>query len=167
MKVTTTVIKEITEKYGNCVYFNMFEDNSFVDEDFYDGDHLNELETEKFSKIIYQKIEKLNGKSTLLGNSNQWTDSHTTNCMWFTIQYMLSTSNKKTITVEQGRGDFRHAAEKYLTIEVAVIATTEKDHYPENFVVSTYTTIIAPAINIELNEVRVAFRLLLTSILTQ
>jgi hypothetical protein len=42
-------------------YLNLFNDKRFIDEDFYDSDHLNEVGAEKCSEIVNQFIElKLN-----------------------------------------------------------------------------------------------------------
>ena len=43
---------EISENHNNCIYYNFLEDTSFIAEDFYDADHLNEIGARKLSLII-------------------------------------------------------------------------------------------------------------------
>ncbi len=46
--------KKISSKYKNCTYHNFISDTDFIEQDFYDADHLNEKGAEKLTK-------KLNG----------------------------------------------------------------------------------------------------------
>ncbi|MEI6312433.1 MAG: hypothetical protein WCP57_09250 [Bacteroidota bacterium] len=48
-KVMQKKLQIIDSKYSNCMYINSLKDTSFVKEDFYDSDHLNENGAKKYS----------------------------------------------------------------------------------------------------------------------
>jgi hypothetical protein len=52
--IKTTI--EICNKYKNCFYENLLEDDRFIAKDFYDADHLSNIGAEKLSKFINNKI---------------------------------------------------------------------------------------------------------------
>lgn len=58
---TVTEIRNLAKLNKNVRYLNMLTDSSFVNEDFYDADHLNEIGAKKFSlklKTIIESLEK-------------------------------------------------------------------------------------------------------------
>ena len=42
---------------NNCEYLNLLEDSSFVSDDFFDADHLNEIGAKKLSMLLMEKID--------------------------------------------------------------------------------------------------------------
>lgn len=50
LKITYTTIKRIANSNPNVTYYDFLSDPSFMKEDFFDADHLNEIGAEKFSK---------------------------------------------------------------------------------------------------------------------
>jgi len=50
-------INNFVSKHSNFHYFNWFEDIDFIEEDFYDADHLNEIGVEKLSRKLSQHID--------------------------------------------------------------------------------------------------------------
>ncbi len=52
----------VTAPYQNTVYLNLLNDPSFVAEDYYDADHLNEIGAKKLTLIIDSTIKSINGK---------------------------------------------------------------------------------------------------------
>jgi len=54
---TLSSIVELTNKNENCLFINLLDDPSFIDEDFYDADHLNEIGAKKLSLIINNLVE--------------------------------------------------------------------------------------------------------------
>ncbi|MEO6819297.1 MAG: hypothetical protein ABI266_06075 [Ginsengibacter sp.] len=46
---TNVFMESLVSKYDNCQYFDLSQDASFNDEDFYDGDHLNKIGSKKFT----------------------------------------------------------------------------------------------------------------------
>ena len=59
LDITFTIANDIAQKHENCSYINLLADTSFIDEDFYDGDHLNEIGTKKLSLMVNKIIEKI------------------------------------------------------------------------------------------------------------
>jgi hypothetical protein len=49
---TTQAVINIVNKSNNCSYFNLIEDKSFTDDDFYNADHLNEIGAKKLTLKI-------------------------------------------------------------------------------------------------------------------
>ena len=49
--------EKMNEKYDNCAYFNLLDDNNFTEADFYDADHLNTSGAKKISLLINSLIE--------------------------------------------------------------------------------------------------------------
>ena len=45
-------IKELSEKYTNVIVYDYFKDPRFVEQDFYDANHLSDVGAEKFSRIL-------------------------------------------------------------------------------------------------------------------
>ena len=50
LQKTYTTIKSITNSSPNVYYYDFLTDASFIKEDFFDADHLNEIGAKKFSK---------------------------------------------------------------------------------------------------------------------
>jgi hypothetical protein len=48
------------KNYRDVYYLNLFKDDRFLDDDFYDSDHLNEIGAKKCSQIVNKFIESLN-----------------------------------------------------------------------------------------------------------
>jgi hypothetical protein len=44
--------EKMINKYGNCRYFNFLNDDNFIEEDFYDADHLNRNGAKKLSILV-------------------------------------------------------------------------------------------------------------------
>jgi hypothetical protein len=49
---TLNAVREISKKHGNVIYKNYMYDKTFVESDFYDADHLNEIGAKKMTKIL-------------------------------------------------------------------------------------------------------------------
>ena len=49
---------KMQKKYANCMYLNLLQDHNFIDEDFYDADHLNSTGSKKLSLFIDRLISK-------------------------------------------------------------------------------------------------------------
>jgi hypothetical protein len=58
MNKTIATAVEIANKYQNCRYFNMLDNDEFLAKDFFDVDHLNETGAKKLSCIINGIINK-------------------------------------------------------------------------------------------------------------
>ena len=54
------VSNHFDEKYDNCRFINFLEHPSFVDEDYFDGDHLNEIGAKKLSLLMDEEIRTKN-----------------------------------------------------------------------------------------------------------
>lgn len=54
---TITTANQIAEKYTNCTYTNLLEDQRYIPEDFFDADHLNEIGAKKLSKAMNELIQ--------------------------------------------------------------------------------------------------------------
>ena len=57
--LTVEFCDSLINAYDNVKYINLFTDNRFVEDDFYDADHLCEIGAEKFSKILDEYIMNL------------------------------------------------------------------------------------------------------------
>jgi len=57
---TINTITKLADENANVQYFNMINDTNFVDEDYFDADHLNEIGAKKLSIIANSLITKLN-----------------------------------------------------------------------------------------------------------
>lgn len=55
--------EEMTQKYNNVQYLNLFKDNRFVEEDFFDADHLETDGAAKLTKILDEYISDLSSFS--------------------------------------------------------------------------------------------------------
>jgi hypothetical protein len=51
-----STIEMIKNKY-HLSYFNHFKDDRFVEDDFWDDDHLNDVGAEKFTRILNEEIK--------------------------------------------------------------------------------------------------------------
>lgn len=51
--------KSFEQAYNNVIYLDFSDDKRFFDEDFFDGDHLNEIGAKKFTLIINKQISEL------------------------------------------------------------------------------------------------------------
>ena len=60
MDVTIKKCKKLEREYNNVIYMNLFDDSRFVDEDFFDTDHLDEFGATKLTMILKQTIDSLN-----------------------------------------------------------------------------------------------------------
>ena len=69
LNTTITVGNNIAQRHENCTYINLHEDASFVAEDFYDGDHLNNIGAKKLSLKVNKILEEHNEKSNLVTNN--------------------------------------------------------------------------------------------------
>ena len=69
LKLTLDFANNIAQRHQNCTYINMLADSYFTYEDFYDGDHLNEIGAKKLSLKVNKMLEELNEKSNLVTNS--------------------------------------------------------------------------------------------------
>lgn len=58
LQITTDAINKLLHQYKNCNYLNLIDDKRFVPDDFYDGDHMNEIGAKKLSQIIDSTIVK-------------------------------------------------------------------------------------------------------------
>lgn len=52
------VISELEYKYGNVKYLDFSEDERFIDDDFFDADHLNNVGAEKLSKLLNELLNQ-------------------------------------------------------------------------------------------------------------
>lgn len=52
LNITIDISNEISNTFDNCTYINLLESNQFVEQDFYDGDHLNEIGAKKLSLLL-------------------------------------------------------------------------------------------------------------------
>ncbi len=57
LKITTKLCNELDEKYSNVTYLNWLKNNNFIDEDFYDSDHLNNKGAIKLTQLLNDYIE--------------------------------------------------------------------------------------------------------------
>ena len=57
LEITTEICNKLDEKYSNVTYLNWLENNNFIDEDFYDADHLNNKGAIKLTKLINDYID--------------------------------------------------------------------------------------------------------------
>ncbi|MDH8701459.1 hypothetical protein M2138_000801 [Dysgonomonadaceae bacterium PH5-43] len=57
LALTIKTMTELIDKHRNCSFYNFFNESSFVETDYYDADHLNELGAKKLSLIIESKIK--------------------------------------------------------------------------------------------------------------
>ena len=57
LEKTIEVSTQLAKKYSNCKYFNLLNDTSFMAEDYYDADHLNEKGAEKFSILVNNIVQ--------------------------------------------------------------------------------------------------------------
>lgn len=55
---TLDAAKKIDENHSNCTYVNLLTDTSFIEQDFYDADHLNEIGAEKLTNILENIMKK-------------------------------------------------------------------------------------------------------------
>jgi hypothetical protein len=53
---TIKTINELIQKNQNCIYLNLLKSRMFINTDFYDADHLNEIGAKKLSLFIDKKI---------------------------------------------------------------------------------------------------------------
>jgi len=57
LKITVETSEKLAKKYENCQFINLLNNSKFKANDFYDGDHLNEIGSKKLSLIINEKIK--------------------------------------------------------------------------------------------------------------
>lgn len=55
---TVATMTQFTSKNKNAIYYNLLDSKLFVNKDFYDGDHLNEIGAKKLSELINDLIIK-------------------------------------------------------------------------------------------------------------
>jgi hypothetical protein len=60
MDITIKKCEKLEYEYNNVIYMNLFDDSRFVDEDFFDTDHLDEFGAQKLTMILKQTIDSLN-----------------------------------------------------------------------------------------------------------
>lgn len=65
LKKTINFVSQKTSKNSNLVYYNLLNDKSFIAEDFYDADHLNEKGAKKLT-VIMDSLIVVNGKNLRL-----------------------------------------------------------------------------------------------------
>ena len=58
LKMTVDTGEEFASQSEFCSYYNLLADSSFVEEDFYDADHLNEIGAKKLSLFFNDIVEK-------------------------------------------------------------------------------------------------------------
>ena len=58
-KLMQNKLQSIDTKYSNCIYINSLKDSTFMKEDFYDSDHLNENGAKKYSLYIDSILQKI------------------------------------------------------------------------------------------------------------
>ncbi len=58
LNTTVKTIKEISSKSENCTYINLLDDPNFIEEDYYDADHMSEIGAKKLSMLINNKINE-------------------------------------------------------------------------------------------------------------
>lgn len=58
LQIATTTCAELDKKYVNVFYLNWLDDNRFVDEDFYDADHLNDKGAIKLTQLLNEYIQQ-------------------------------------------------------------------------------------------------------------
>lgn len=57
LNITIKEAQRIAQENSNCEYFSLLKDDRFVEEDFFDGDHLNEIGAKKLSLILNEMID--------------------------------------------------------------------------------------------------------------
>lgn len=57
LEITTEICNELDEKYSNITYLNWLEKDNFIDEDFFDADHLNNIGAIKLTQLLNDYIE--------------------------------------------------------------------------------------------------------------
>ena len=57
LEITTEICNELDEKYSNITYLNWLEKDNFIDEDFFDADHLNNKGAIKLTLLLNYYIE--------------------------------------------------------------------------------------------------------------
>ena len=62
LNIALTTAGNIAQKHENCTYLNLHEDASFVVEDFYDGDHLNDIGAKKLSLLVNKTLDEIINK---------------------------------------------------------------------------------------------------------
>lgn len=60
MDIMIKKCEKLEQEYNNVIYMNLFDDSRFVDEDFFDTDHLDEFGAQKLTMILKQTIDSLN-----------------------------------------------------------------------------------------------------------
>ena len=53
-------MNDFVKDHSHCYLLSWFDNSDFVEKDFYDADHLNEIGTEKFSLMVYEKLKEIN-----------------------------------------------------------------------------------------------------------
>jgi len=53
-------IDDFVNNHSHCYLLSWFDHSDFIETDFYDADHLNEIGTEKFSIMVYEKLKEIN-----------------------------------------------------------------------------------------------------------
>jgi hypothetical protein len=61
LKIALNLVKEVTSKNANSYYYNLLADTSFVAQDYYDADHLNEIGAKKLTLKIDSIISLSSG----------------------------------------------------------------------------------------------------------
>lgn len=59
LNIMTENSEMLERKYDNVLYINMLDDSRFVDDDFFDADHLNEYGAAKLTMILKQTIDSM------------------------------------------------------------------------------------------------------------
>ena len=57
LEITTEICNKLDEKYSNITYLNWLEKDNFIDEDFFDADHLNNKGAIKLTQLLNDYIE--------------------------------------------------------------------------------------------------------------
>lgn len=57
LNITLDISNEMSNTFDNCTYINLLENKQFVEQDFYDGDHLNEIGAKKLSLLLNKLIQ--------------------------------------------------------------------------------------------------------------
>lgn len=65
LNTTLKTVETMVMNHPNVQYYNLLRDSSFTEEDFYDGDHLNQFGARKFSMKLDTLIQHLEEKKTL------------------------------------------------------------------------------------------------------
>ena len=56
LEITTNICANLCNKYSNVSYLNWLTDSRFIDEDYYDADHLNDRGAKKLTTILKEEI---------------------------------------------------------------------------------------------------------------